>query len=99
MSNKLGLPEDKELASKIIDATNEKEKKKLEVGFLGQIWGASSSVPNNIAALTIFILLMLGIIKTFCTENIEDIKLLWSIISPIITLSFGYLCGEKTKKE
>lgn len=97
--NKFEIPIDKELANKIIDTDNEERIKKLELGLLGQIWGVSSSVPNNIAALVIAILILFGVGGTFYLKDTESIKSLWSIITPIITLAFGYLFGEKTKKQ
>ena len=38
-----------------IDSDNAIKEKQVEQGFLGKIWGASSSIPNNIAALTIIV--------------------------------------------
>ncbi len=104
MANGFNLPEDPQLANKIIDSKHEISKKKVEHGFLGLVWGSSSSIPNNIAALTILILVFFGIIYSVQTVNTKQealgfsIKDCWSIIIPIITLAFGYLFGEKTKK-
>ena len=102
MSNNLNLPQDIQLAKKIVDSDNAIKEKKVEQGFLGQIWGAASSIPNNIAALTIIILLIFGILYSiFSPSNSEQtgisVKDCWTIITPIITLAFGYLFGEKTK--
>ena len=92
--------EHKKENSNISDAKlkHERQKINLEKGFLGGIWGVSSSVPNNIAALTITVLLLFGIIYTVIgCFKILSIKDLWTIITPMITLAFGYLFGEKHK--
>ena len=104
MANGFDLPQDTQLANKIIDSKNEISKKKVEHGFLGLVWGSSSSIPNNIAALTIIVLVIYGIIYSVSVSNMKPeeiglaIKDCWAIITPVITLAFGYLFGEKTKK-
>ena len=103
MANNLNLPQNIQLATKIVDSDNAIKEKQVEQGFLGKIWGASTSIPNNIAALTIIILVIFGIaFSIFFPTNSENIafsiKDCWTIITPIITLAFGYLFGEKTKK-
>jgi hypothetical protein len=104
VANKLNLPENPQLASKIIDSSNEINKTKAEHGFLGRLWGKSSSIPNNIAALSIIILLGFGVLYSLFLPHIEQENLsftakeCWKTISPIITLALGYIFGEKTKK-
>jgi hypothetical protein len=113
MSNNIDLPKNKELARQVIDGQNELDKIKIqkeldkikiERGWLGQFWGNSESTPNNIAALTILLLLLTGIIYTLCATILVapdkislPIKDFWSIIAPLITLSIGYLFGNKAK--
>ena len=105
MINQVNLPKDKELAKQLLDSQNEIEKQKINQGFLGKIWGNSSSIPNNIAALSAVILITVGIFYTCAmmntkTENISlSIKDFWSIISPLITLSIGFLFGDSNTKE
>lgn len=105
MANEFNLPQDPQLAGKIIDSRNEINKKKVDHGFLGLLWGTSSSIPNNIAAFSIVLLVFFGIIYSILCSNLPvdkiglSIKDCWTIITPIITLAFGYLFGEKTKKE
>jgi len=88
--------DDKDAQKKLAEGINAREGS----GWLGKIWGVTSSVPHNIAALTIFVLLLFGIIYTYSCINIPSEKLsisiagFWGIISPIITLSFGYLFGK-----
>lgn len=95
----LNLPQDKDLANKMLDNDREKYKNSIEIGWLGKIWGSPKTSPNNIAGLAIILLLLFGIgWTTIKSENSQSIKDLWSIITPIITLAFGYLFGEKSKK-
>lgn len=104
MSNQIILPKDKELAKQVLDNHNELERQRVDQGILGKIWGSSSSIPHNIAALSIIVLILTGILYTyFClglkTEEVTlPIKDFWAIITPLITLAIGYLFGDKTKK-
>jgi hypothetical protein len=105
MPDLLNLPQDIQLANKIIDSENEITKKKVDNGLLGLFWGTSACIPNNIAAFSIILLLLFGIIYSLIVMKFSDnnitvisIKDCWSIITPIITLAFGYLFGDKNKK-
>jgi len=104
MANQINLPKNKELAKQVLDNQNEIERQRVEQGILGKIWGSSTSIPHNIAALSIIVLIITGIIYTYCcmslkTEEISlPIKDFWAIITPLITLAIGYLFGDKTKK-
>jgi hypothetical protein len=97
------LPRDKELAGKILENTGSIDKLKAERGWLGGFWGASSHIPHNIAASLIFLLVIAGVVYTFCKIMIPTddkslpIKDFWAIITPLITLAIGYLFGEKSK--
>jgi len=103
-NNQINLPKNKDIAKQILENHAVIEKRKVDQGLLGKIWGSSTSIPNNIAALTILILLITGVFYTFFIINKPDdrvglqIKDFWSIIIPIITLSIGYLFGDHLKK-
>ncbi|HEY9005172.1 hypothetical protein [Ohtaekwangia sp.] len=105
MANQISpnLPKDKDLANKVIENQNEIEKIKLEQGFLGVIWGGHTSIPNNLAALAIVVLVSTGLIYTFLTWDKKadelnlSIKDFWAIITPLLTLAIGYLFGDKRK--
>lgn len=105
MGNAIELPKDKELAKKIIDNHNELEKERVQQGLLGMVWGNSASIPNNVAALLICFLVLFGMIYSYCmmaipvTEAPITIKEFWAILTPIITLSIGYLFGDKTRNK
>jgi hypothetical protein len=104
MANHFNLPKDKDLAKQVLENHNEIEKQKVEQGALGRIWGSSASIPNNLAALSIIVLIVTGIAYTYCVMKMAPekvslpIKDFWAIITPLITLAIGYLFGDKTKK-
>jgi hypothetical protein len=64
-------------------------------------------VKVNIAGLCIFILIIAGIIYTACvlvadvSNNPKAIGIVefWGIISPIITLSLGFIFGKNDNKQ
>ena len=98
------LPKDKDLANKVLDNQNEIEKLRIERGWIGRFWGNNTNISHNIAGLLIIILLLIGIIHTyFCIDKKPEeinisIKDFWAIITPLITLSIGFLFGENSKK-
>ena len=75
MANQINLPKDKDLAKQILDNHNEIEKEKIQQGHLGRIWGSSASIPNNIAALAIVVLIITGILYTYFSMNISPEKI------------------------
>jgi hypothetical protein len=99
------LPKDKELAVKLLDNANSIDRLKAERGVLGGIWGSTSNVAHNMAALLIVTLLIIGVGFTLMKYNVAaddkslSIKDFWSIITPMITLAIGYLFGDKKKSE
>lgn len=104
MPNQINLPKDKDLAKQVLDSHSALEKRKIQQGFLGKFWGSSTNIPHNIAALAVIVLILTGILYTYCvmrlpTDKISlPIKDFWAIISPLITLSIGYLFGDKPNK-
>ncbi|NML55775.1 hypothetical protein [Chryseobacterium cheonjiense] len=103
--NNVTLPKDKELAKQVIESQSEAAAKAIDQGWLGKIWGNSLNAPNNIAGLTVICLILVGIIYTISTSQVksEDLNLsikdFWAIITPLITLSIGYLFGDKRAKK
>lgn len=101
------LPRDKELANKLVDNQNSLDQLKTNQGVLGKLWGASSSVPNNIAGFLVCTLVLIGILYTFVAIGLQacgkslglPIPDFWAIITPLITLSIGYLFGDKKSRE
>ena len=101
-ANKIDLSEN--VKCKIIDAEREKERLKKEEerksrGVLGAFFGNSENSSKNIAGFLIFTLLF---IATFYTgamiichyqDTHSQVMDFWNVITPIITLSVGYLFG------
>ena len=105
MANRISdLPKDKDLAKQVLNNNNDLARERLEQGILGKVWGSSTSIPHNIAALSIIVLILTGIFYTYCCMGLKNeeislpIKDFWYIITPLITLAIGYLFGDKTKK-
>lgn len=68
----------------------------LEAGSLGRFFGSPQRAASSIAWITIFLLVISGIIALFGTCSIAAPDY-WKIITPIITLAFGFLFGKTDK--
>lgn len=79
----------------------DKEKEILDkkIGFLGRLFGDDRHSSKNITALICFVLIMgttiISCIVYFTAHDVDFIRKMWTSISPIITLSLGYLFGNK----
>lgn len=80
---------------KIKDRENSRKHERSKVGILGYLFGVSSCVPNNIAGLVVFLLLIYGVLYSFYFYEEKDLGNVWSIVSPMMTLALGYLFGKK----
>jgi hypothetical protein len=88
------------------DFQHTKDMERLKLGWLGKLFGGSTMLPLNVAGIVVIILLVVGILSTvviictgvFCGEkvNTDTLKDIWSILTPIITLTIGYLFGKQT---
>lgn len=95
---KLGI--EKEL--KEAELANELELKKYtyktQLGWLGRVFGGVEVASKYITAIIcVFVLIgmiTLSIIAYDCNDGISKIKDIWSIGTPILTLSLGYLFGK-----
>lgn len=81
------------------DQNHEKELLSKNLGTIGRFFGSTEHASKNITA-TICLSLIIGISIISCwvyytKEDITFIKNMWTNISPIITLSLGYLFGKK----
>ena len=100
-----GLVYDSETSNKLIEKSFEAENHERELGKLGRFFGSGETVKMNIAGFSIVILLLIGIIYTliilFCdtTNNNKVISIIdfWGIITPLITLAFGFIFGKTQK--
>ena len=90
---------------------HEKEMLGKSLGWLGRCFGGEKMLPLNISGLLVLLLLSIGLLATVIVivhyavvDKIGDmntslIKDIWSILTPIITLTLGYLFGNKTGGE
>ena len=76
----------------------EAERYKRQLGWLGRIFGspegASKYITATICLITLIAMIWLSIKAYNCEDGIVRIKDIWSIGSPIVTLSLGYLFGK-----
>lgn len=70
------------------------EHKRLEAGFFGKLFGTGINASNNIAGIILIGLLMFMIIVWFSDKDGSAEYL--EKITPIMTLTLGYLFGKKT---
>lgn len=81
------------------DQNHEKDLLSRNLGTIGSIFGSAEHASKNITA-TICIALIVGVSIISCwvyytKEDVSFVKSMWTNISPIITLSLGYLFGKK----
>lgn len=88
--------------------SHEKEMLGKSLGWLGRCFGGEKMLPLNISGLLVLLLLFIGLLATIIVffnysivedakvVNVSLIKDIWSILTPIITLTLGYLFGNKT---
>ena len=85
-----------EIKKKEIDAETKRRSKQL--GWLGHIFGSPEGASKYITAMICIIMLIamiwLSICSYNCVDGIAQIKDVWSIGTPILTLSLGYLFGK-----
>jgi hypothetical protein len=71
----------------------------LESGWVGKLWGNDSNAPMNIAGTMALISLLLGLIYSATNWGCADIKdryYIWTVLSPIISTSLGFIIGRKS---
>ncbi|RZM24301.1 MAG: hypothetical protein EOO88_23300 [Pedobacter sp.] len=94
------LPKDPTLAKQVISSSERLEMIKHEKGFLSLFWGTAKNAPYNIAGLISILLSLTAVIYTFVHSYIPvekspiSVKDYWLMVSPVITLSLGYLFGK-----
>lgn len=90
----------------LLDKKNKHEKdiKNKELGWVGFVFGGRDLTALNISGLLIIMLVVIGVIFTFkiicCPKDSQSITVLelWGIFTPLITLTLGYLFGNKNNK-
>jgi hypothetical protein len=90
------IANDVEIKKTEIAADTKRQSKHL--GWLGHIFGgpegASKYITATICLITLIGMICLSIKAYRCEDSIARIKDIWSIGSPIVTLSLGYLFGK-----
>ena len=100
------LPQNLKTTEQLITKSFEADNHARELGIVGKLLGSGDSIKMNIAGITILILILTGIVYTiiliFCNtsnnSNVIDILKFWGILTPIITLSLGYIFGKSNHK-
>jgi hypothetical protein len=97
--NHANLPDNPDLAGKLIDAERAAEKARLDRGIIGVIFGTKDHVPNNVAALValLSILLLIALLSLGSDTATLPKKDAMAGILSLITLSLGFLFGRATK--
>ena len=87
-----------ELKLKEAEINAETKRQGRQLGWLGHIFGspegASKYITATICITTLVGMVWLSICAFNCVDGISKIKDIWSIGSPILTLSLGYLFGK-----
>ena len=95
---KITLPTDKALAAKLIDAQKEQQARKMEVGYLGHVFGEALNKPGNIAGFLIVVLvLLMGAILIFMQETPSlSKKDALTVVGGFISVTLGFVFGRTT---
>lgn len=79
---------------------HEKSLKDKDLGFIGKCFGGKELVSLNISGILILSLLICGVtlsIIVYINGTIDEVMKIWGIITPLITLTLGYIFGSKDK--
>lgn len=86
----------------IIDKTNKHNNniQKKELGWFGIFFGGKELISLNISGMLIIFLILTGLILSVKIYNeptdLDNVVKIWGIITPIITLTLGYIFGNKS---
>lgn len=86
---------------KILDKQQKYDLEKFRIGLgrLGRFFGHEDNSSKNITFVILIVLVVIVSVLTWCffenNQLSEFVKLLWTQLFPIITLSLGYLFGKK----
>jgi len=97
MANRLSLPDDPDIASKVIDQQAMQYQRKLEAGVIGWFFGDVQNKPGNIAGFSVFFSFIALVIVYLSTAEDSPKGELYTLFGGIITLALGYLFGSHKK--
>ncbi|MHA7967300.1 hypothetical protein ACX93W_24570 [Paenibacillus sp. CAU 1782] len=100
--NKLEI-QDPKVASKIIAANAESEKRRAELGFLGKFFGSGDNVRLYIVGTIALSVLLIALIYTLTPEPYRSpsfgLKEMWTlVVLPVESTIIGYLIGSRSKE-
>jgi|GEM_PF-754817 hypothetical protein len=99
MANKLEI-QDPRVASKIIAANAESEKRKAELGVLGKFFGSGDNVRLYIVGTVALGILLIALVYTLIPDKYRSadfgLKELWTlVVLPVESTIIGYLIGSR----
>lgn len=95
--------QDPKVASKIIAANAESERRKAELGFLGKFFGSGENVRLYIVGTIALGILLVALVYTLTPERYRSpefgLKEMWTlVVLPVESTIIGYLIGSRTKE-
>ena|ERR1700730_15885797 len=89
------LPDDKELASKIIEAEQYRQERAYQMGLIGRLTGDAQHKPGNIVVFVVILCFAFcGIIVFVHDPDLPRKDIILSMFS-VITLALGYYFGKR----
>lgn len=100
--NKLEI-QDPKVASKIIAANAESERRKAELGFLGKFFGSGENVRLYIVGTIALGVLLIALAYTLIPVRYRSpdfgLKEMWTMVAlPVESTIIGYLIGSRSKE-
>lgn len=98
--NFANLPKNTDVANKVVDATVADAAARGERGWLGQVFGGKENVPNNIAAFTVVVgVILLCAVIAFAADGTSFTRKdgVAAALS-LVTLALGFLFGRASKR-
>jgi len=99
--NKIEL-QDPKVASKLIAANAENDKRKAELGFLGKFFGSGDNVRLYIVGTIALGVLLIALAYTLLPDGFRSpdfgLKEMWTlVVLPVESTIIGYLIGSRSK--
>ena len=86
-----------DVQGKIVKSDYQHKNKKLSIGIVGKIVGCGDNVARNVAAISVLLFGLSGIVLMFWSPLYDESGPLyehWKYLTPLITASLGYLFGQ-----
>ncbi|GLX70708.1 hypothetical protein [Paenibacillus glycanilyticus] len=101
--NKIEI-QDPKVASKIIAANAENDKRKAELGFLGKFFGSGENVRLYIVGTITLGVLLIALVYTLIPDQYRSpdfgLKEMWTlVVLPVESTIIGYLIGSRSKED